>query len=69
MTSKAWQCINQPGGGPLEEEFHSRVLRPPEQEPLTIHFLCALFLKSQGLRLEDWPWGYKLVLHNGLCKV
>lgn len=53
----------------MEEEFHSRVLRPPEQEPLTIHFLCALFLKSQGLRLEDWPWGYKLVLHNGLCKV
>lgn len=40
-------------GGPLEEEFHSGVLRPPEQEPLTIHLLCALFLRSQGLRLED----------------
>lgn len=40
-------------GGPLEEEFHSGVLRPPEQEPLTIHFLCALFLRSQGLRLEN----------------
>lgn len=52
-------------GDPLEEGFHSG---PPEQRPLTVPFLCALFLSSQGLRLEDWPWGDKLVLHDGFMQ-
>lgn len=52
-------------GGSLEEGFYSGVLRLPEQWPLspmnlwplTIHFLCALFLRNQGLSLEDGPSG------------
>lgn len=53
-------------GGPLEEEFHSGELRPPEQEPLTIHFVCLVpqepGLKTGGLALgvqtgpTQWPY-------------